>query len=171
MAVEDKYILPYASGLYSSTRPEKTLHAHGAESFWLYNTFEVAAADDNGSKYRVFKNLDANLIPIIIAVGNDAITAGTGYDVGLYRPNGGAALDDDCFAATLDMSVAAASMNPKTAKDGMAAVAIENYGRRLFEHAGHTISNKLNAYDLVLTADTVGTAAGTISVAMLCVQG
>jgi hypothetical protein len=170
MAVQDKYTDSNISGNVVN-KLLKAINAHGAQVHAMYATFEVAAADDDGSKYRVFKNLDPNLIPLGLFVGNDALTAGTDYGLGLYKPDLGAVINKDAFAAGMDMSVAAASLNPKTAKDGMAAVAIENYGKRLFEHAGHDITNKLEAYDLVFTADTAGTAAGTISVLALFAQG
>lgn len=170
MAVEDKYVNSNISGNVVN-KLLAGINAHGSHVHALFATVEVAAADSDGSKYRFFKNLDPNLIPLGIFVANDAITAGTDYGVGLYRPDLGAVIDKDAFAAGLDMSAAAASLNPKTAKDGMAAVAIENMGRRIFEHAGHTIQTKLEGYDLVLTADTVGSAAGTISVLMLVAQG
>lgn len=170
MPVEDKYVSDFISGNFVN-KLLPAINAHGAHVHALFATEEIAAADDDGSKYRFFKNLDPNLIPLAIMVGNDAITGGTNYDVGLYRPDLGTVLNKSVFAEGLDMSAAAASLNPKTAKDGMKDLAIENYGRRLFEHAGHTVLTKLEAYDLVLTADTCGTAAGTISVLLLVAQG
>jgi hypothetical protein len=58
-----------------------------------------------------------------------------------------------------------------TCIDGMDAVAIENYGRKLYEHGGHTVTTKLESYDLALTANTIGSAAGTVSVLFIFAQG
>lgn len=170
MAVEDKYINSNISG-NTVDKVLPGINAHGAEIKVAFGTFEVAAADDNGSKYRVFKNVDPNLIPVMVMIGNDAITAGTDWDLGLYKADLGAVIDADVFLDGADLSSAHASLNPKTALDGLATVAIENLGKRIFEHAGHTITTRLEAYDIVLTANTVGTAAGTVSVLIVFAQG
>lgn len=143
----------------------------GADERVMFATLEIAAANDDGSKFVLFPDLPPNLIPLEIRIANDAITAGTAYDVGLYESGLGAVIDADAFAANLDMSVAAASLAPKTAKDGMAAVAIENWYKRLFEHAGHTPVTKKKSYDIVLTADTIGSAAGTIAALLKYAMG
>ena len=173
MAVENKYT---NSKLNASTgqlaNPATLLSAlenGGAPVGALFATFEVAAADSDGSVYRVFKGLPMNLVPLDIKIASDGITGGTAYDVGLYDTDLGAVIDADCFAANLDLSSAADFGNP-TAIDGMDAVAIESYNKRLFEHAGHTIEGRTarhKGYDLALTGDTVGTGAGTVSVLML----
>lgn len=170
MAVEDKYASSFISGNVVN-KLLNTIHAHGAEVKIAYQKIDIAAADDDGSKYRLFKNVEPNLIPIMAMVANTAITAGTSYSLGLYKTDLGAVINKDLFATGMDMSVAAASLNPKTAKDGLAALTPANYGRRLFEHAGQTIQNKAEGYDIVLTGDTVGSAAGTVSVLFLFAQG
>lgn len=169
MAVQDKYTDSNISG-NAVTKLLKSINAQGAQIGALLATFEVAAADDNGSKYRIFKSLDPNIIPLAILVGTDGITGGTAYDIGLYKPDLGVAIAVDCFAANLDVS-GAADLGFATALDGMDAVDIANYGRRLFEHAGHDVTNKLDGYDMVITADTVGTAAGTITALVIYAQG
>lgn len=177
MAVENKYTSSKLSATTGQLSAPATLQSAlengGAPVGALFATFEVAAADSDGSVYRVFKGLPANLIPLDIKIACDAITAGTVWDVGLYDTDLGAVIDADCFAANLDLSSAADFGNP-TALDGMDAVAIENYNKRLFEHAGHTVeanTRRGKGYDLALTADTVGSAAGTISVLMYYAMG
>ena len=164
MAVVDAYVDSDIAAGNEHIVP--ALEAGGAETKILWQTFEIAAADDDGSKYRVFKDLPPGLIPIRIDIACDAITAGTVFDVGLYSPDLGAVIDADCFAANLDLSSAS-----RYAVDGLGAVAIENFNKRIFEHAGHTAATKLRSYDLVITGDTVGTAAGTVCVRMTCLQG
>lgn len=169
MAVENKYT---DANINAAGRVTKLLSMANAGSNLsaAFATFEVAAADSDGSIYRVFKALDPNLIPIAILIGCDSITGGTVWDVGLYAPDLGAVVDADAFAANLDLSTGV-DLGFATALDGMDAVAIENYGRKIYEHAGHTVTTKLESYDLALTGDTVGTAAGTVSVLLLYVQG
>lgn len=139
----------------------------GSPTRKMVGTFEVAAADDNGSIYRVFKGLSPDIIITNILVCNDAITGGTQYDVGLYG-----VLDYDgigavvsgkanCFANNLDLSSAHARGSELS---GISALDVADSGKRLYEIAGHTQSTKLPAYDLCLTADTVGSGAGTVTV-------
>lgn len=119
---------------------------------------EVAAADEDGSVYRCVR-LPSGAVVLRIEVLNDAITAGTGYDIGLYRTarDGGAAVNDDVFATTIDMSTA------RTLPfDAMFEVQdIDKSEKRLWEHAALT-ADPFYEYDLCLTADVVGSAAGTI---------
>lgn len=120
---------------------------------------EVASADDNGSVYRMIR-LPSNAVVYRIEVLNDAITAGTGYDIGIYKTaiDGGAAVNDDLFATTIDMSMARA-----LPLDAMFEVLdIDQVEKRLWEHAG-LAADPMIEYDICFTADTVGTAAGTLA--------
>lgn len=144
----------------------------GSEIVHMFITFEVLATDSATSTYRLFKELDPNLIPIEICIGCDALTSGTSYSLGLYRTGtAGAVINAACFMLNQTLASAVASLNPKTAIDGMSAVNIASYGNKLYEHAGHTVKTRLTGYDLVLTANTPSTAAGTISVAAKFLQG
>lgn len=164
MAVENKYV----DAKIAAGKLADAAQVFGRPVQALVQTFEVAAADDNGSMYRIGYNLNPNLIPIDIKVFNDALTGGTDWDLGLYKSNLGAVISKDVFADGLDFSSAAAIAAPK---NGLAAVDIANLERRLYEWAGHTVANKEGGYDLVLTANTVGSAAGTVTVVALFVQG
>lgn len=170
MAVEDKYVNAlYVGSIASKMLP--AINATGCELSFIRETVSVLAADSDNSKYRVFKGLSPNIIPVEILVANTAITAGTSYDLGLYQTDLGVVADADCFAAAMDMSAAALLPIAGTAKNGMAAVSLSNYNKRLWEHAGVTdVKNRPGAYDLVLTANTVGTVDGTITVSMYFVQ-
>jgi len=162
MAVENKNVgvLPTDVQTFQLTR---NLYAAGAGLGVIYNTFEVAAADDDLSVYRTFPGLGYNIIPLGILVANDALTSSTDWDVGLYDTSLGAVINRECFGATISMASARAALIPGTAANGFSVVAIENYGRRLYEHAGHTAFNKRDYYDIALTAVTVGSGAGTVS--------
>jgi hypothetical protein len=52
---------------------------------------------------------------------------------------------------------------------GLSAVGIDNVGKTLAELSGQ--ANPGTSYDIALTANTVGTAAGTISVVATFAQG
>lgn len=120
---------------------------------------EVAAADDNGSVYRMVR-LPSNAVIYRLEVLNDVIAGGTAYDVGIYRTaiDGAAAVNDDVFADAIDMTMART-----LPLDAMFEVlGIENVEKRLWELAGLT-ADPMIEYDLCFTADTVGTGAGTLA--------
>ena len=145
----------------------------GAKNVTVAGTFEVAAGDDDGSIYRLIKSVPKEYIPVRFEILNDAITAGTDYDLGIYRSlvdgTQGEVVDADAFAAALDMSAAAARGSPK---EGLAAVLIEDIQKTIAQLAGDTLApltKELN-YDVALTANTVGSIAGTISYILEFVQ-
>lgn len=159
MAVENKYV---NSDVAAGNRSHG---AQGANAWPLIETFEVAAADTDASVYRLFKGLPADLVPVSCTVMCDAITGGTDYDLGFYNTDLGAVIDKDNLADGLDLSSASKTL------DGLKDVAIENRAKRLYELAGHTLANKKSSYDIALTANTVGTAAGTVTVILWVKQG
>ncbi len=168
MAVENKYVdADLAAGKLGNPA-----QISGAEVQAMNFTFEVAVADDDLSVYRVAKSLNPALIPIKFEINNDAITAGTDYDLGLYETitdgSTGPVIDREVFAAALDMSAAAVSGSEK---NGLGAVAIEDLPNKLYEHAGHTVNTKKQGYDIAFTAVTVGSAVGTISGRFWFIQG
>ncbi len=170
MAVEDKYV---EANLENDKKPVTVAFTTGAPDHSIVQTEEIAAADDDGSVYRFFKAVPANWIPTRIEVYNDAITGGTDYDIGLYETKdanlaGGTVVDQDKLASALDMSSGAAKGSPK---DGLGAVGIDEIKERLFELAGQTSDTKLESYDIALTAVTVGSAAGTVSMVAWFVEG
>jgi len=123
-------------------------------------TVEVAAADSDGSTYRMCRvPSGARITSIEIAC--DAITGGTAYDIGVYKTaaDGGAAVDDDVFATAVDLSSALTWVD-KTYE--ATATNIDAVEKRLWDLLGLSADPFLG-YDIVLTADTVGTGAGTIS--------
>lgn len=168
MAVVDKYVDSKISG-NNVDKLLNSLAAGAGKLIPIAQTFEVAAGDDDGSVYRVFKSLNANLIPLKIDIYTDGITNGTDWDLGLYRPDLGAVIDKDCFMD--GQTFAVATTLGGVPLYGLKDVDIDSIFKRLFEHAGHTIATRLEGYDLALTANTVGTAAGTVTVIGWFAQG
>lgn len=136
----------------------------------LTKTFEVQAADDDGSIYRLAP-IPTNFVPVEILIACDAITNGTDYDLGFYRTaeEGGAVVKKDLLMDGQTMASASKVLN------GMGIVGIENYGKTIAELLGAASVNAPNGQpysnvntppvlDLALTANTVGTVQGTISV-------
>ncbi|MCP4328427.1 MAG: hypothetical protein GY791_08325 [Alphaproteobacteria bacterium] len=120
-------------------------------------TIEVAAADDDGSVYRLFR-VHSGWHIHSIRILNDAITGGTAFDVGLYGSDDGAAVDDDAYASAVDLS----SANVSGAEVAFEARNIDDAENKVWQDAGAAADGK-TSYDLCLTGDTVGTAAGTIT--------
>jgi hypothetical protein len=120
-------------------------------------TVEVAAADDDGSVYRLFR-VQSGWSVHSIRLFNDAITGGTAYDVGLYGAGDGAAVDEDAYAAAVDLS----SARTTGVEVAFAARDIDKAENKVWQDAGGAYDGG-GAYDLCLTGDTVGTAAGTIT--------
>lgn len=162
MAVESKY-----ANSDIAANPTKLLPAReqgGADVQFIEARLEIAAGDDDGSRYVMFRGLPAGLIPYRIDIACDAITGGTDFALGLSET----VEDEAAIGATIVKGVFTDGQTLATASDfglnGMAAVAIENRNRPLWQHAGHTLLNKRGSYDMVLTGDTVGTVAGTVMV-------
>lgn len=135
----------------------------GAPVLTAVATLETAAADDDGSVYR-FVRLPSNAVLHSIGIYNDAITSGTDYDLGLYRTaaDGGAVVDKDIFVDGASMATARV-----TALDGLFHTNdIANIEKKLYELVPLTTDPQIN-YDLCLTANTVGSAAGTLTIKVL----
>lgn len=160
MAVEDKYVnSDIVAGKLASALGSGT-----ARAFVGQVLCQVAAADDDGSVYRLFKNVPADYSIAAIFIKNDAITSGTDYDLGIYTTGvAGAAKDADVLVDGADLSSAATGtylvVDPAKAGDA------------LFELAGDTASAKAEGYDIALTANTVGSGAGDILVTIIFAQG
>ena len=167
MAVVDKYT---DANLQSTRGLALGANAHGGDLVAIAGTFEVAAGDDDGSVYRIAAGLPANLIPYKFEIYNDAITGGTDYDLGLYLAESGVVVDADLLADGMDLSSANGRTSPE---NGLQTLNVDQTGKRLWELTGlgYTEKTKPDGFDIALTANTVGTAAGTISFELLFLQG
>jgi hypothetical protein len=130
-------------------------------------TFTVQAADDNGSVYRIFKKLPMTHRIQRIQILNDALTGGSDFDLGFYQtqqPDGsmGVAISQDALASGMDLSVGHNTTNPLSGLTALsiAQVGIETIGQIL----AFTPFQPPYEVDLVLTANTVGTTSGQITV-------
>jgi len=124
-------------------------------------TVEVAAADEDTSVFR-FVRLPSGARVQSIRVFCDALTAGTSFDCGIYKNagDGGALVDVDTFASAVDLSSAITAGT----EIRFEAANIDQIEKRLFEQAGIALSvDPMIEYDICLLANTVGSAAGTIT--------
>ena len=137
----------------------------GARPYIVLETVEVAAADDDGSKY-IMGIVQGNDRPMDIRVFNDAITGGTDYDIGVYVWD----FDSNSLGDAVDIDLFADGLNLSSAADdtfGLGAPNIDDLGKTIHDllaAASITTNADLDQYALVVTANTVGSAAGTITV-------
>lgn len=164
MAVANKYV---NADIVADKLANPAL-TQGAKVVAMVATFEVAEADDDGSVYRVIKGLSPTLIPISLLVYNDAITNATDYDLGLYETDLGAVIDATVFLDSEDINAGNGIDSPV---NGLSNVDVANLSKKIYEHAGETIKNHKASYDLAFTANTVGTAAGTITLIGMFIEG
>lgn len=167
MAVLNKYV----NADLEADKNAPAFQTYGDKSLVAIATFETAAADDDASIFRLFRNVPADLIPVKIEVTCDAITSGNDWDLGFYLPTiggvNGAVVDADKLASTLDLSSAIAQAS---ALDGLENVDISEVLEPIYVLAGDTIDNHELGYDIALTANTIGSGVGTISVKAWFVQ-
>lgn len=119
-------------------------------------TATVASADNDGDVYRMF-TLPSRAVPLFAIIRNTAITGGTDYDLGVFSYSaGGAVLDADILIDGRSMATAGTSLVhlPNAVGDS---------NKALWELAGLTVDDG-RLIDIALTANTVGTADGTIIV-------
>lgn len=156
MAVEDKYT---NADIVAGKKAAALFTGNGAETVTIVGTVSVAAADDDGSKYRVFADVPSSFVPLNIAIHNTAITGGTDYDLGLYETDSGAVVDADILADGVSLGSATAISGWNNT--GLTTITLGET-KSLGELSAQTDID--SAYDIVLTANTVGTAAGTVRV-------
>lgn len=115
----------------------------------------VASADDDGSVYRLTRVRSSQTF-FGLWKTNTAITNGTDYDFGLYRTaqDGGAVVVKDAIVDGVTMASAIAVPTPPA---HVASV----IGKKYWELAGLSADPCVD-YDLCWTANTVGSADGTI---------
>lgn len=137
----------------------------------LVESVEVASGDGDGDTYTMFPvPLEARIDDI--KVMNDAITGGTDYDAGFYRittNNLGAEIDKDILFDGQSMASARASWTSLICA-GTAALDQGAVKSLVWQHCGYASlsaardANPTGEVYLVITANTVGSADGTLSV-------
>ena len=122
----------------------------------IVGTVAVADTDDDGSTYILCPVRSSWVIPSI-RLFNDAITGGTGFDVGVYDLDL-VAIDDDAYASAVNLS----SASTTGAEVAFEARDINAIGQKVWQDAGLS-ADPMSWYYLALTGDTVGTASGDVS--------
>lgn len=135
----------------------------GGPMFVSVSTAAVAAADEDTSVYR-FVRIPSNAVVAKIELFNDAITAGTSYDFGLFQTaaNGGAVVNVNAWGNAVDLSSARVAPLDITHEAGSDSP-IEYCEKKVWELAGASADTG-REYDICAYANTVGSAAGDISI-------
>lgn len=155
---------------------QDVLHQHGRERI-RSASLAVAAGDDDGSQYRFFRVWSGWSIKSIKCYCT-AITGGTDYDCGLYTINDGAAVDADLYTDGFSVATAAPAVPPTAdggdgieLRFGDATTAVPgDVNQAVWEDLGLS-EDPMLWYDVALTGNTVGTAAGTIALVMRYTAG
>lgn len=156
MAVQDKFVNPYIV----DGKKAEAHYASGAQTHTVFFNFEVAAADSDTSVYRLAR-LPANAVPVRSEIYADASLGTSAFCLGLHKPGvGGAVVDKDLFMTATDLTAGVALT--AGANNGLMAVPIDEVGAKLWELLDLSAPARQD-YDLTITADTAGAAAGTIS--------
>jgi hypothetical protein len=134
--------------------------------FSLAQTFEVAAADDNGSIYKL-GIVGANMIPLKVEWNSDAIAGFTSADLGFYT-EAGVEVDGDILMAQHDVNGGYAIGSEL---DALHDMGVANIGKKVYELLGKTLTTKENAYVLAIRAVAAPSAAGTVSIRATFIQG
>lgn len=134
----------------------------------IKTTFKVLAADDDGAVYAICPVRTSWKIHSILLL-NDAITGASDYDCGLYDQDE-AVIDKDCYTDGLSI----ASGNATPAEIGFHTRAKELVGNEVWQDP--TTSPVLTAdpqewWFLCLTANTVGSAEGDVTVIVKYTDG
>jgi hypothetical protein len=135
---------------------------NGGKIRMIKDTVEIAAADDDGSKFRLAR-VPLNAVAEDILLDHDAITGGTDYDLGLYDipgTNNGAVIDTG--TSSVDLLINGSDLSSAGSVNGLLNVDIADRHKKLWELAGFT-EEQTKLVDITLTANTIGTAAGTVS--------
>lgn len=150
------YFADNAADVGSKSEPGSNAH----EVVRYIGKIAVASGDSDGSTYLVARAVPASFRPVTCVIMTDAITSGTDYDLGFYDSRTGAVVDKDILMDGQTMASASRVL------DGLANVAIEDIGARktIYELLALTATTTKPTYDLVLTANTVGSADGDIVV-------
>lgn len=162
MAIENKYVNEERQ---SGQIQGDSLTTGGGRATPLIASEEIAAADDDGSVYRFF-SVPSNAVTFPdLAISHDSITGGTDYDVGFYYPRekGGAVISKDCLADGLTLASAAKNAS------AFGKVDVANYGKPNWVIAGLS-ADPGGVFDIALTGNTVGTAAGTVTLCGTSIQ-
>lgn len=166
MAVLDKYV---DASLVAGKLLAGATSTQGSRLLGVSTTFAVAAADDDGSIFRVIPNIPATAVLRSLRISCDALTGSTAWNVGLYKPGVGNGVAKTSGGSSL-VALLASGLNLSAGYsrilglDGLSAVSIADCTKSLWELGSQLINSRDQAFDIALTATTIGSGAGNVLV-------
>ena len=162
MAVVDTYVNSEVDAV-TGTFTGNAIQAQGSGIKVVTATFIPASGDDDGSVYRLFKDIPSNVVPLRLDVMTDGVTGMDDVDFGIYKTDKGDVVDKDILGDGLDLSSAAEYNAPL---NGMNAVSKADFGKKnLWELLGLTMKARQTGYDICATGNTNGSEADEVCVA------
>jgi len=158
MAANDRKSVPLTNADSSPIVPSYPFETNGMVRSSTGHIAKVAG-DTNDSVFRLVR-LPSNARLIGRTLKNDALTGATDCDIGLYETNDGAVVEKDLLEDGISLASAGSAFAP------FAQIAPEDAAKRLWELAGET-EDPGGEYDVALTGNTFGTAAGDIRLEVL----
>lgn len=136
-------------------------HRTGAPLYLATEAVAIAAGDDDGSVYRFFR-VRSDVVIACFEVYSDAVTDGTDFDLGVYQTaaNGGAVVEKDLFADAQSLASALLTGTRIRFHDTTNSP-IQDHDMQLWECLGLSADPQIE-YDICLTGNTVGSAAGDV---------
>lgn len=157
----------YVNERIAQDKLAESVNVSGNKTVTMIQKVVFNTEDTANTIYRLFK-ASANLIPVSVKIITEAITAATA-DLGIYEEGiGGKVYDADALGAAVSFATAAGVGAPV---NGLNALTVETYGKKVYELAGHNVGDKDAGYDIALTLKTAATKAGTAIIVADFVQG
>jgi hypothetical protein len=122
-----------------------------------------AGAGDTSSKY-IMGSLPSNARISRIELFSDDVGASGAVDIGIYQTtaNGGAVVDQDCFASAVDVNTAALNGSNLTYEAALSTAQIDDIEKMLWEQLNLSADPQRD-YDVVITPSTGLATGGTLS--------
>lgn len=154
----------YANDRIEKDKLAESVEVAGNKTITMIQTVDFTTDDVKDSIIRLFK-VGANLIPVSLKVITEKIT-GAAVNIGIYEEDG-KALDNDALGSAVSLNAAS---TPAAPVEGLNALTVDTFGKKVYELAGHTVSDKDTGYDIALEL-TAAASAGKAKFIAVFVQG
>lgn len=156
----------YANDLLNVDKKAEAVNVAGNKNVTMIQTVDFSTDEAANSVIRLFK-VSANLIPVSLKIVTQALGTNAAIKLGIFK-EGGPAYDDDALGSAVSLASAAGIGSPV---NGLNALTYATLGKKVYELAGHTVSDKDTGYDIAATISTAASSAGKAVFVAEFVQG